>query len=56
MFRLLWMKRIAGINVFLSNFQLLQKLHFVSPEQLPAAKESGNERSSAGKIERDEDL
>jgi len=45
-----------GINVFPRNFQLLQKLHFVFPEQLPAAKEVGNERSSAGKIARDEDL
>lgn len=44
------------ISVSLSNFQLLQKLHFVSPEQLAAAKEGGNECSSAGKIGRDGDI
>lgn len=54
-FRLLWLKGIMGINVFLSNFQLLQKLHFVFPEQLAAAKEGGKERSSAGKMGRDGD-
>lgn len=54
--RLLWLKRIMEISVFLSNFQLLQKLHFVSPEQLVAAKEGGNECSSAGKMGRDGDI
>lgn len=55
-FRLLWPKGITDMNVFLSNFQLLQKLHFVSPEQLAAAKEDGNECSSARKMGRDGDI
>lgn len=55
-FRLLWLKGIMGINVFLSNFQLLLKLHFVSPKQLAAAKEGGHQCSSAGKMGRDGDI